>query len=227
GPHRSAPRYPASHYRLRPGHGATCPEPSRLLFMCRSARRWRRLCPPPPRRRRGTAGTLRLRGGTPKGRGDRAGHGTQRKQNMGPLALAGPHLPATNVRRMGRRIHAPFFLGTAILPATAREGKVPSGRRPGTGAHMDAGPLAMLAASDALRRNGLSHRLAKPWFTNAAHRGARIMKKSCATLDSLPQGVCSAWIHATLDTGNAPRDEDSATRNPAATKSCAILRAAS
>ncbi len=39
--------------------------------------------------------------------------------------------------------------------------------------------------------------------------------------------ACSALIHATLATGNAPRDDDPATRNPAAAMSVAISRAAS
>src|SRR5262245_27948734 len=123
---------------------------------------------------------------------------------MGPLALAVPHLPATNVRRMGRRIQAPCFLGTSVLPATAREGDVTSDRRPGIGVQMDAGPFSRLAAAYALRRISLSHRLATPWFTTAAPRGARLMKKSCSTLDSPPQGVCSAWNTLTVPSALAP-----------------------
>src|SRR2546426_136818 len=47
------------------------------------------------------------------------------------------------------------------------------------------------------------------------------------SLDNRGPHKCSARIHATLDTGNAPRDEAPATRKPAAAMSVAISRAAS
>src|SRR5262249_35731258 len=119
GAHCPTPSPPACHCRLRPRHGAPRPGASRLPLVCRLAWRWCGLCSPPPRRLRGTTCTLRLRGCTPKVCGHRAGDGTERHENLGPLALAVPDMLAPNLRGMGCGIHAALLLGTCLLSATA------------------------------------------------------------------------------------------------------------
>src|SRR5215471_16463172 len=43
--------------------------------------------------------------------------GAQRKQVLGPLENGLSDVPTTDLRRMGRQHHPPFFLGERLLPA--------------------------------------------------------------------------------------------------------------
>ena len=177
GPRRPAPRDPASHRRLRPGHGATRPEPPDFpLFAALPGA--------------GAVFAPRLL----------VAFGEQRERYTSADALQKYAGIAPVTERRGNKtwVHwrwqCPTFLrqtfvewaaesmrhcllGTSVLPATARAGDVTSGRRPGPGVQMDPCPLSVLAASHTLRRIGLSHRIETPWFATAAQLGALMLEK--------------------------------------------------
>jgi len=79
--------------------------------------------------------------------GDRA----QREEELGPLAPAVSEIPAADVRRVGWPDDRPVVLGGRLLPAAAREGQPPPGRRASPGVQVDPHPVPLLADANTVR----------------------------------------------------------------------------
>src|ERR1700686_5105054 len=65
---------------------------------------------------------------------------------------------------MGRRFNQHIVLGGRLLPASASEGQLVSGRREGVGVQVDTDPLPLLADRNTVRRERLPQRPEEAWF---------------------------------------------------------------
>src|SRR6201746_746371 len=68
---------------------------------------------------------------------------------------------------MGGPDHQQIVLGRRLLPATASEGQLASGRRSGVGVQVDMDPLPLLADRNTVRRERLPQRPQEAWFVTA------------------------------------------------------------
>src|SRR5262249_51994387 len=106
---------------------------------------------PPPRRLRRPTGTRRLRRGTPKRRGDGAGHGTPWPKGLGALAPPVADVPAPHVRGVGGGIPTAGLLGPRLCAAATRQRPGAPGGRARLSLPMEPPPLAVLAGASAGR----------------------------------------------------------------------------
>ena len=83
--------------------------------------------------------------------GSRAGHGTQREQVLGALALCLSELPAPNFRRVGGADRDPELLGEGLLRRLPSSRHAPSGGPSRARLQVDSHPVPLLGGPDSVR----------------------------------------------------------------------------